>query len=811
MGREDEIPRPYQRTSPSMLPPANRHCPAPNDAAHSVASGGSAPVDPPSELGETSQGGAPRRRGKSKKTDRGATPKSSRPKHSRLARAFRSTSVLVLALYVALALAVRARAPSLDRADTVSAVVLDRDDRLLRAFTAPDGRWRLPLEPHEVDQRYIAMLVAFEDKRFHAHRGIDPSALTRAAWQLARNGRIVSGGSTLTMQVARLLDGEHQRTGAGKARQMLAALQLEHRLTKTEILRAYLRLAPFGGNVEGVRAASLAYFGKEPRRLSVAEAALLVAIPQAPEARRPDMSARLRHDMSARLRHDRHTEVARRARDRVLARALAAGIIKPDEAADARREPVPTVRREFPKLSPHLAETQVRREPARTVHRTTIDRDAQVRLEPLVAEHARKLGPKLSVALIAIDHRTGEILAHVGSADYFDETRLGAVDMTQAVRSPGSTLKPLVYGLAFEAGLAHPETLIEDRPERFGTYLPKNFDDDFRGTVTIREALADSLNIPAVKVLAAVGPSRLAGRLRRIDAHPVFPARSEPTLAMALGGVGLTLTDLARLYTALARGGEAIPLVHTRDVSPARVQQAREVAPDRRRALLPAARCRLPGASCTPRLLSPVAAWYVADILRDAPPPASARAGRIAYKTGTSYGHRDAWAAGFDGRHAIVVWVGRADATATPGLTGRTAAAPILFDAFARLADRPAPFAFAPAGVIRAASGSLPLPLRRFKSPGDEAEVSGPFLEPPVAIAFPQDRAEVATEAHENPEVVLKAEGGALPLVWLVDGAPIDSDPARRDVVWEPQGRGFSSITVIDARGRTDRVAIRVR
>jgi penicillin-binding protein 1C len=211
------------------------------------------------------------------------------------------------------------------------------------------------------------------------------------------------------------------------------------------------------------------------------------------------------------------------------------------------------------------------------------------------------------------------------------------------------------------------------------------------------------------------------------------------------------------------------------------------------------------------RLLSPAAAWYVADILKDAPPPASAKGGGIAYKTGTSYGYRDAWAAGFDGRHTIVVWVGRADATATPGLTGRGAAAPLLFDAFARLADRPAPLPPAPAGVIRSASGALPLPLRRFKAPGEEAPAEGPFLEAPLAIAFPQDRMEIATEPGEAPEIVLRAEGGALPLVWLVDGAPIESDPARRDVVWEPAGRGFATVTVIDARGRTERIAIRVR
>jgi penicillin-binding protein 1C len=371
----------------------------------------------------------------------------------------------------------------------------------------------------------------------------------------------------------------------------------------------------------------------------------------------------------------------------------------------------------------------------------------------------------------------------VGSAGYLDESRLGAIDMTEAVRSPGSTLKPVIYGLAFELGLAHPETLIEDRPARFGAYAPKNFDEDFRGTVTIREALAHSLNIPAVKVLAAVGPSRLVNRLRRLDLTASLPGRSEATLAIALGGIGMRLNDLAIIYASLARGGEAVQLAHRRDHilrKPVR------------------------------RLLTPAAAWYVADILRSAPPPANAKGGAIAYKTGTSYGYRDAWAAGFDGRHTIVVWVGRADGTATPGLTGRNAAAPILFDAFARITERPVPLQPSKAAVSLISGRSLPPPLRRFKE-GAEDAAGGPYLEPAVQIAFPPDRAELEADESEPATVVLKAEGGALPLTWLADGQPIASDAARRDAAWQPDGRGFVRISVIDALGRSDRVEIRLK
>jgi len=713
----------------------------------------------------------------------GAVGRSWRQKAMRwLALALCATSVAVGAGAAALHVAVeRLGPPDLDKVREVSTIVLDRHDQLLRAFTTKDGRWRLPVAAaEEVDERYLAMLMAFEDKRFYSHPGIDARALMRAAWQLVRNGRIVSGGSTLTMQVARLMEGRHERTASAKLRQIVGALQLERHLSKQEILALYLQLAPFGGNIEGVRAASLAYFGKEPRRLSIHEAALLVALPQSPEARRPD----------------RNAQTARAARDRVLKRMAQAGVISQAEATRARSEPVPRDRRAFPKLAAHLAETEVLAAPAKTAHRLTIDRNVQAALEALAKEQAKLLGQNLSAAILAVDHTTSEVIAHVGSAEYLDDERLGAIDMTTAVRSPGSTLKPFIYGLAFEAGIAHPETLIEDRPVRFGTYAPKNFDDDFHGTVTIREALARSLNIPAVKVLAAVGPGKLTGRLRRIGVEPAFPDETAPTLAMGLGGVGLTLHDLTTLYASLARDGEAVTLRHRRDAA----------APD-------AAQLLLQGKRPPPvkHILRPVAAWYVTDILKDAPPPLNAQQGQLAYKTGTSYGYRDAWAVGYDGQHTVAVWVGRPDGAATPGLVGRVAAGPILFDAFARLSERRKPLPAPPAGALQTANGSdLPPPLKRFRDGGQEI-AQGPYLEPPVHIAFPPDRAELEVALEEEAPVLLKASGGVLPLTWLIDGAPVKSDPRARHVVWQPDGRGFARLSVIDAKGRVDRVTVRLR
>jgi penicillin-binding protein 1C len=331
-----------------------------------------------------------------------------------------------------------------------STVVLDRDGKLLRPFLTADGRWKLPVGHDDVDPRYLAMLKAFEDKRFDSHHGIDPRAMLRAAGQMLLSGRIVSGGSTLTMQVARLLEPREERSVAAKLRQAVRAVELERRFGKSEILDLYLTLAPFGGNLEGVRAASFAYFGKEPKRLSTAEAALLVALPQAPEQRRPD----------------RFTRAASKARDRVLARVEAAGLATKDEVAAAREEPIPTARKPFPSLAPHVAEQVVAETPAARSHRLTLDARLQANLEQLARERSLGLAPQVSIAILAVDNDTGEIRASVGGVDYFAAERAGALDLTRALRSPGSALKPFIYALAFDNGIAHPETMLGDRAAR---------------------------------------------------------------------------------------------------------------------------------------------------------------------------------------------------------------------------------------------------------------------------------------------------------------------------------------------------------
>jgi penicillin-binding protein 1C len=663
----------------------------------------------------------------------------------------------------------------LGAAASFSRLVLDRDGHLLRAFTTPEGRWRLDAKPDEVSATYLALLFAFEDRRFWKHPGVDPLALGRAIFQMVRYGRPISGGSTLTMQTARLLRGSPTHSILAKFQQIADAVRLEATLSKREILTLYLKLAPYGGNLEGVRAASLAYFGKEPHRLSVAEAALLVAIPQSPEMRRLD-------------RGDSGYNSLLEARNRVIRTAAAVHAITQADAKAAIAQAAPRGRRDFPVLAAHLSERLIALIPGEPAIPTTIDGKLQDAAEQITQRHAQAFGEKISVAALIVNNSTGEALAHIGSAGYFDDARLGAIDMTAAIRSPGSALKPFIYGLAFEEGLAHPETLIEDRPVRFDTYAPVNFDNAFRGTVTVRTALQLSLNVPAVKVLNEVSPVKLAARFR--EAGMPFPVPRN--LTVALGGVGLTLENLTALYVALARGGRPSPVRYQKDLA-GPVWNAED----------------------PPMLLQPAAAWYLADILRGSPVPPSITPGGVAFKTGTSYGFRDAWAAGFDGEHTIVVWAGRPDASSVPGLTGLRVAAPILFELFSAVGPRRAPFTSAPANVIALRKNAdLPPPLQLFHEQKREVP-SGPGQDAPLRIAFPPANAELELASIEGqPEklpVALKAEGGKLPLTWLVDGVPLPSSPHRRDAFLTPPGPGFVQVTVVDADGRSDRTQIRLR
>ena len=645
--------------------------------------------------------------------------------------------------------------PVLDRYADRGAEVTDKDGALLRGFTASDGAWRFRIGVGDVDPLFPRMLTAFEDGRFRLHPGVDPLAVIRAAGQWAAAGRPVSGASTLTMQTARLLE-PRPRTLAAKLVEMLRALQLEWRYSKDEILGIYLSVAPYGGNLEGIAAATRFYFGKNPKWLTPGEAALLTVLPQSPE----------------RLRPDRHPEQARAARDKVLDRMVGAGVLSAEAARAAMNEPIPTARRATPLHAPHLA---------RALHdgATLIDGALQTDLEALAKRRLDSLEPGADLALLVIENRTRAVRAYVGSGDFL----ANQVDMVRAVRSPGSTLKPFIYAAAMDAYGIHPETRIDDRPTRFGDYQPTNFDNRYRGRITLREALQLSLNVPAVAVLDRLGPVRLADLLTEAGAQLRFDSRIQrAALPMALGGVGTRLWDLGTLYCGLANGGRFASL---------RIAPNDPMEPGR-------------------QVISERAAGHIAAILAGVPRPAGRTAlsnHAVAYKTGTSYGFRDAWAVGFDGDHTVAVWIGRPDGGFGSERTGSREAAPMLFNVFDRLPKPLHALPTPPAEERILRTADLPPPLRLFRTGGGSA--LPPPAADPFAIAFPPDGATVEVAADDT--LSLRADGGRRPLRWLIDGAPLAAAPYRRTAAWRPDGEGAVRLTAIDGTGASSTVRVWIR
>lgn len=659
--------------------------------------------------------------------------------------------------------------PQLSRLHDLSTTVTDRAGQPLRVFTNDAGAWRLPARPEEVSPLYLDLLLAYEDRRFRDHPGVDPLALSRAVFQNLSSGRVVSGASTLTMQVARLLE-PRPRTLRSKLIEMARAAQLEWRYDKAEILGMYLTLAPYGGNLEGIRAASLTLLGKPPKELTPGEAALLVALPQAPTGLRPD----------------RAPDRARAARDKVLDRAVLAGALSARIAAEAKTEPVPIARLALPAAAPHLADALRNRHPGGVVLRTTIDGSLQRGLEALAVREKAALQEQAGLAMLVVDNRSREVLAYVGSPDRLDERRLGPIDMVRAVRSPGSALKPFIYGLGFDDGIIHPLTQLSDVSTRFGDYAPRNFDRDFNGELTVAEALQRSLNVPAVLVLDKVGPLRFTQAVRRAGARLVMPAGTElPGLPVALGGASISLWDMATLYSALAREGLAAPL---------------RVEPD-----APAGQ--------EVRFLSAGAAQQVRAILEGAAPPSGIvqdqgvqGRGPIALKTGTSYGFRDAWAFGVTERYTVGVWVGRPDGTPSPDRFGRNTAAPLVFAAYDLLPrDRGRP-----AGPLLP-DATPPALLRQLHAGDPTASV----LRQPdkLRLVFPSNAMvlEAIDPEGQGEILTLSASGGRRPLSWLVDGRRIAVTPLRRDAEWRPEGPGMVRITVLDADGRSDSALVEIR
>ena len=653
--------------------------------------------------------------------------------------------------------------PPIERGRVVSVMVTDRDDRPLRAIPLENGTWRFAADLEEIDPIFIEALLEVEDQRFWSHGGTDWVGMTRAVLSTAQAGRVVSGGSTITMQTARLLEPRPNRTIGAKLIEIWRAHQIEWRLSKREILELYLTLTPYGGNLEGIRAASWRYFGRAPDRLSDDQIALLIALPQSPEVRRPDL----------------RPEGARLGRDEIVAKLERLGYFPEHRAEEARNAFIPGRRYTFPARAWH-ATGQAAGDRSADV-RSTLDAGLQAELEQIARRHAEGLDEDTQVAMLVVDVPTRTVRAAVGSADR--KRPGGWIDLTAQARSPGSTLKPFIYALAFDDGSAAPSTRIADLPKRFASYQPENFDRLFRGDVRVSEALQHSLNVPAVLTLDRIGPQRFAAALALSGAYPRISgaARKDPGLALALGGAGLTAQELAVLYAALGDGGLAKPLIWDTE--------------------------NLGQSTKSYRLMSAESAEQIVKILKETPAPAGRMPGRltanapeVAFKTGTSYGFRDAWAAGVAGDYAIIIWVGRADGAPRPGQTGRKAALPLLFE----VADR--------ATHHLGESGTSMTRLMSEKAPaakGALAKFDGDAK--PPEILFPPRHAELwaGTVDGKPARPFVFAGRGEGALRWYVDGSPVPLDDGGLPS-WRPDNAGFYRVSAIDAAGRASSVEIRV-
>jgi penicillin-binding protein 1C len=750
-----------------------------------------------------------------------------------------------------------------------SAVVEYRDGTPAFVFLSPDDRYRMATPPEAVDPRYLEALVRFEDKRFWRHGGVDPLAVLRAAWLNLRHREVVSGASTLTLQLVRVLE-PRPRTVASKAIEALRAAQLESRLTKHEILAAYLTFVPFGRNVEGLGAASWAYFGHGPEHLTAAEIATLLAVPQSPTRRHPSAANRDR---------------LRAARDEIAAWMAARGALPLDDGAvplaaeqllrQIAAEAAPAELRPLPRAASHLAFWLRARDPSALRLPTTLERGVQQLAERQLGALRGELAA-LGIhngAAVVVDHRRSEVLGLVGNLDFWDREHGGQIAGFDVRRSPGSALKPLIYALAIENGLALPGHLVADIPVRYGDYQPDNYDGDFAGLIPLEEALSHSLNVPFVRLLSRLGMDRFLGALREGGVAGLDEREGWYGLSAAIGAVEVTPLELAQLYSGLARGGSATPL---RLLRSAEDLEGKVAAPAGR------------------RLFSAGAAHLTRRALerRDRPdfPERRRMSGAprgIAWKTGTSYGHRDAWAAGSLHDLTVVVWLGNFDNRGAVDLVGAEAAGPVFFDLIEALADRrpaaslpriPAELqtvevcaesGFLPGAACPTRRGALALrgrvPVercpyharidvdldtglalnpscrsgRRWESrsvsvypaslhrwlaredkrlprmpPLDPSCVERPATTAGLRIVSPPARHTLLMlpgVPAEDQEVPLQAEAeGARRISWFVDGRYLGSAPAAEALWWTP-APGTHEVLATDGGGATARATLRVR
>ena len=785
----------------------------------------------------------------------------SAPKAVTGSRRLRRALALLGSLALALLLLRLVPAPPLREQVGSSRAFYSSDGTLLRLTLAPDEQYRVWVPLEAVSPRLVEAVKLYEDRGFDWHPGVNPFSLARGAWSTFTGGTR-RGASTLTMQLARRLEGIDSRSVGGKLRQVLAALWLEARYSKHDLLEAYLNLAPYGGNVEGVEAASLIYFGKRADRLTLPEALALAVIPQNPNRRASGAASGAQPWPLA-------LGAARERLWQAWRQAHAAEAASPEYAAAQAALALPLQLRsprQLPFRAPHAVQAALKMPLEGDSVTLSLHAPTQAAVERSLRQfiQSRQGQGVHNAAALLVDAETRQVKAWVGSADYFDESIDGQVNATTAKRSPGSTLKPFIYALGLDQGLIHPRSILRDAPTAFGTYSPENFDGRFEGPITAQDALVKSRNVPAVALSARLAQPGLYEFLRRAGVRHLASERHYG-LALTLGGGDVTMEELAGLYTLLANRGEWAPLQTL--AAPSSTAQA---APPE-------------------RLLSEEAAFVTLDMLQRNPRPDTGLPAvpPVAWKTGTSWGFRDAWTAGVFGRHVLVVWVGRFDGASNPAYVGVKTAAPLFFQIIDSLRSQglaPGPVPRAPpANLTRvpvcAASGDLPnaqckdlaetwfipgkSPIRvstlhralwidaRGRAvcgpgPGVREEVfeywgsdmlqvfaqaGMPRRVPPPRPRCAQGAAEGPPAwAAERPRVVAPLQGAryvlrigrpesltlranaarAGPLYWFADAAYLGRSAPGKDLPWTPPAAGRYLLSVVDDQGQADTRELRV-
>jgi len=631
---------------------------------------------------------------------------------------------------------------NISKSKDCSKVVTDRNNKWLYSALNSTDKWRFRADIKKIDPLYIKMLLNFEDKRFYSHFGADPLALIRAAWQFIKNGKISSGGSTITMQVAKLLEPK-ERTIASKIVEIIRSIELEYHYSKDEILQIYLTLAPYGGNIEGIEAASWHLFKKHPYSLSPSEAALLVALPKNPQM----------------YRVNKYPKRAKKARDRVLKRALKANIISKFIYNRAKNTPINSKVYKFPRLAPHLSQKLIQKNKSEII-KTTIDKTLQQQLEYWIKLKAKDLPLGANAALLLVDNRDFSVRAYIGSYDIFNKNISGYIDMVKVIRSPGSALKPFIYAAALDKHIIHPQTIILDSETIFGNYHPHNYSKKYHGEVTIAKALQNSLNIPAVKVLYKVGAEEFIDRLNQAVGKIYIP-KGKATLPVALGGLGISLWQMTNLYAILANGGKG------KEIKVLQNKKQKSI-----------------------RLFNKKSAKLITAILRDIPNRSFYNSSKIAYKTGTSYGYRDFWAMGYSKNFTLGIWIGKANNQPLIKTSAREIAVPVMFEAFSLIGS------IYPLGDwtygVNIYKNSAPKVLKYF----DKSLAEGKKFK----FLYPKNQSKYQSAGCHKVSVKVAIENGDAPYFWYIDSKPKKIEGKKTVLKFN---EGAHTITVLDNKGES--------